>query len=464
MAMNRGAIPERLFNEFGKNLKHIVAEGKNTLEETVQVAEIIQDFMQRENVKTDDVLAKELQAIENADFERKTAIGEENILELPTEAQTTVQENETFTKREQPEKETIKEPTKVKEKKTVSNSLRDKAKQVREQGVNKAFNLPEAKLPDGTQQAGFGGKGLNEAIAKSLEIVADGIDAGKEILDAAKEGFENIKAYYKDNAKSFDEKILRDKFIDNIAESKEQAEILKKGFEKKVTVIEPDTAAKNAEVKELDKLANNVPDSGKVAEYMSKDTIEKYTDETPTNNQQRGVQELEIALEHGEKIIEKAKEIYGTDYVEKTLDYIENSTASVSNKALMYVSLENALGREKLLNPEKSADIAKKQALVYAKSQAFARESSLALNYQKLRKIAQVGYDISKVTDSFFSAEERMARNDLSKAIEANANEINKEAALAESGSLTIEENTSNPKIDNATKEKNANVIKRILK
>jgi len=119
------------------------------------------------------------------------------------------------------------EPTKVEEKKTVSNSLRDKAKQVREQGVNKAFNLPEAKLPDGTQQAGFGGKGLNEAIAKSLEIVADAIDAGKEILDAAKEGFENIKAYYKENAKSFDEAELRNRFIDGVIGDKVQADKIK---------------------------------------------------------------------------------------------------------------------------------------------------------------------------------------------------------------------------------------------
>lgn len=39
-------------------------------------------------------------------------------------------------------------------------------------------------------------------------------------------------------------------------------------------------------MKELDKLANNVPDSGKVAEYMSKDTIKKYTDELPTNDKE----------------------------------------------------------------------------------------------------------------------------------------------------------------------------------
>jgi hypothetical protein len=190
---------------------------------------------------------------------------------------------------------------------------------------------------------------------------------------------------------------------------------------------------------ELDKLANNVPDSGEVAKYMSKETIEKYTGETPANDQSRGVQELEIALNHGEKIIEKAKEVFGNDYVDKTLEYIENSKAGVSNKALMYVSLENALGREKSANPDKAADITKQQALVYEQSQKFARENSLALNYQKLRKIATVGYDISKITDNFFSAEELEAKGKLSEAIEADADQINKEAEKQEVGGITPE-------------------------
>jgi len=207
--------------------------------------------------------------------------------------------------------------------------------------------------------------------------------------------------------------------------------------------------------KELDKLANNIPDSGKVAEYMSKETIEKYTGETPANDQSRGVQELEIALNHGEKIIEKAKQIFGKDYAEKTIEYIDNSTAGVSNKALMYVSLENALGREKLENPTRAAEITKQQALVYAKSQAFARENSLALNYQKLRRIAKVGYDIDKVTESFFSPEEREGRKNISKAIEADPDMINKQAEAVETGKIA-------PDVEKAIKEGVAKEIENI--
>jgi len=69
--MERGLIPERLYNEFGKNLLHIVADAKDVNEVTAQTAEIIQDFMNRENIKVDDVIARELQLAENLRFETK---------------------------------------------------------------------------------------------------------------------------------------------------------------------------------------------------------------------------------------------------------------------------------------------------------------------------------------------------------------------------------------------------------
>jgi len=71
MSMERGLIPERLYNEFGKNLLHIVADAKDVNEVTAQTAEIIQDFMNRENIKVDDVIARELQLAENLRFETK---------------------------------------------------------------------------------------------------------------------------------------------------------------------------------------------------------------------------------------------------------------------------------------------------------------------------------------------------------------------------------------------------------
>lgn len=185
--------------------------------------------------------------------------------------------------------------------------------------------------------------------------------------------------------------------------------------------------------KGLDKLAANIPNNNVVREYMSKDTIEKYTGETPQNNQEIIKQELLPALLHGEKVIEKSKEVFGNDYVEKLLDYVEKETLPIQNKALLYISLENALAKEKLENPASVERINKLQKLVYSKSQAFSRENALALNMARLRKIAEVGYDISKITDSFFSTKELQSKSDIENALESDADTINKEAEIKES-------------------------------
>lgn len=198
--------------------------------------------------------------------------------------------------------------------------------------------------------------------------------------------------------------------------------------------------------KELDSITNNIPVTGKVAEYMSKDSIITHTGEKPQNDQTRDVQELNIALEHSEKVIEKVKELYGDNYVEKTLDYIEQSAAAPSNKALVYVALENALGKEKLLHPEKSAEITKLQSLVYSHSQKYGRELGLGLGYFRLRAFAKAGYDINKVTDNFFSEKELVEKKEIENAIEADADTVQKEYESQKTGGMT-------PVIEKAIKE-----------
>lgn len=205
------------------------------------------------------------------------------------------------------------------------------------------------------------------------------------------------------------------------------------------------TTNTNDENNELNDLANNIPNLGQIKEYASKGTIEKYHGETPANDQSIIVQELRPALEHGEKIIDTARSLFGDkDYVEKTLGFIDQSKVSTQAKALMYISLENALAREKDAHPN-NLDIQKKQDLVRSKSQAFLREASLAINFGKLRKIGEVGYDISKITDNFFSAKEKEQKDTVEKSIEANSDEINKEAENKESADADLQQ-----KIDEA--------------
>jgi hypothetical protein len=103
--------------------------------------------------------------------------------------------------------------TKISRTKT-SSSLRNLSSKIREEGL-----LPhwaKADLPEGTKGAGFGGKSLDEAVAKSLELVADAIDAGKGLADSVNEGFAHVRDYYEKNAKSFDEKKLERDYKERI--------------------------------------------------------------------------------------------------------------------------------------------------------------------------------------------------------------------------------------------------------
>lgn len=100
---------------------------------------------------------------------------------------------------------------KVKLSKTkASKSLRERANKIRTEGLlPNGFKLD---LPEGTQTAGFGGKALDEVVAKAFELVADAIDEGLELAQAAERGFNYLRDYYKENTTSFDEDKLRESF------------------------------------------------------------------------------------------------------------------------------------------------------------------------------------------------------------------------------------------------------------
>ncbi len=105
----------------------------------------------------------------------------------------------------------------------------------------------------------------------------------------------------------------------------------------------------------------------------------------------------------------------------------------------MYISMENALAREKLSDPS-DLSIQKQQDLVRSKSQAFLRGASLAINFGKLRRIGEVGYDVSQVTDGFFTSKEREAKGEVEKSIQADADTINKQAEAQETSAEEIQQ------------------------
>lgn len=320
----------------------------------------------------------------------------------------------------EPKKEPI--PTKT----DLGTKAREAAKNVREKGI-----LPDWLVAEAAKGTKKNGIDLTKAYARALETFADIHDATQDAKKAIKEAIKHIEEWYVENGHEFT-KDIKNKFKIELNPGKKQVD------------------------NKLDDLVKSIPNGKEVKQYLSGETIEKYENESPTNNQDYLKQELNPALEHGTKIIEHAKEVYREDYVSKTLDYLDQSNLPVENKALVYISLENDLAFRKLSEPENELNISKLQDLVRSKSQAYLRSASLAINFGRLRKFAEVGYDLNRVTDNFFSSTQLEGKKKIEKAVQASADEINAEAERQENG--------ENFEIAEPIKKRNAKVVKADIK
>jgi len=167
----------------------------------------------------------------------------------------------------------------------------------------------------------------------------------------------------------------------------------------------------------------DIPESGKVGKYLSGETIERVEGEAPRNIQETDIMPLIEAGAHGKETVAMAKEVYGDKYIEKTLEFLDTANLKAHEKALLYVSLENEMFDLVKDNPS----LKKLQDLVRAKSQQFLRESSLAINMGRLRAIMKDGFNYETITDQFLSVEQLRAKKDIEKAIQSDANAIQKE-------------------------------------
>lgn len=273
------------------------------------------------------------------------------------------------------------------------------------------------------------GSGFDLAWDGSLTVIAGALRAGATLADAIQKGLDYIRKDHKEWYEGLeDQKVFDDAFNGHF--EKEYA-----GEEK----TKPKQEAPKAEPKSLkedagsfESLAHAIPDNGELKDYLSGETISKYEGEDARNDQSYEAKGLMLSAEHGQKVIESAKAKFGEDYVAGILSHLEGAGSTVDAKALIYVSLENDLAKRKLSEPENELSIAKLQDLVRAKSQAYLRANSIAINMGRLRKLAEVGYDLQNTTDQFFSTTQKRAKHKVEKALQADADAINKEAEVRE--------------------------------
>lgn len=186
---------------------------------------------------------------------------------------------------------------------------------------------------------------------------------------------------------------------------------------------------KEEKVDDFKELVHKNIESDEVKSTLS--NIERETGrELSKDEKEYNATKLKEALNHGTEVVEKAKEKFGDEYATKLLDYLDENkkTLTTSQKSLIQIALELDLERKIKENPDNALTFEKQLKLVRDKTLSEQRSAAQAIGYGRLRQIARVGYDTSKVTDEFFSSKQREGKAKVEKAIQATAEEIQKEA------------------------------------
>ncbi len=269
--------------------------------------------------------------------------------------------------------------------------VRNLAATIRERGLREAMpDWAKADLPEGTQKQGFGGKALDEVVARSLELVADVMEAGGQLADAISTGFNNLRDYYSNNTKSFDENKLRREFTKNVNTifglhdtGKPRVRVVAPGF-----TADEDGNRIALDGNFFENKALSV--KGERAEFLSKPTIEAGTQQEITQVFDYDKIELDLMLADGQRWIEEAKLSF-TDspvhYATRLLADVRSFKGSTAVKAVAMANLLNSIDND-LRNKNFSAgerdimiDTRTKLENTIAQN---AREGSLTLNAQRL--------------------------------------------------------------------------------
>ncbi len=328
-----------------------------------------------------------------------------------------------------------------------------------------------AEYPDGMKSYHEKVKGdlTQEQIAKSNKIEAlktkftelTGLPANKEFLLKAieqqnrKENGNNALDQLSDAelTAKYNEILESQKQTDGSTETKQDA----KGIDEKQNITAPETTsgegAKREEVssdsrreksseekakdlgidhdKYLDfkDIVEGVPLSGVFKEYVSGKTIEDVFGEKGTNDQSYEAMALLDASTHGDTVLAHAKELFGENYIPKTLEFLQGTKTDNFEKAVVYASLENLMDSLVKENPSDKS-LKSLQDLVYRDSQANLSNSSKGLNAGRLRRIHNAiknGYDVEKLTDQILTDKQKEAKTVL-QGIDISGEALNKES------------------------------------
>jgi hypothetical protein len=182
---------------------------------------------------------------------------------------------------------------------------------------------------------------------------------------------------------------------------------------------------------------NKEPSSGEINQYDSGNTILREHGML-RNDQDYEIQKDLARVQIGIKALEHAKRLFGAQYVEKTLAFIEQANLSPEKKAVAYVLLENEMDARAKAFPD-NVGIQKLQDLVRAKSQAFLANSARAMGagrfrVERFRELAQKGFTEEEFTNAALTTQQIKDKAKIKEIAQVSPDDINKEAESQEKG------------------------------
>lgn len=190
----------------------------------------------------------------------------------------------------------------------------------------------------------------------------------------------------------------------------------------------------NITEKEYNSLRDKIvktPVSDEDGVYLSKETKEGVFKEELRNDQSIKRVKLSPLAIHGQEVLEMARDIFGDNYVSKTLDFLFEADLDTFQKGIIYATLENEMDTLVKENPENNS-LRKLQDAIYKDSQANLRIGSLTINTGRVIRIVnaiKLGIDIEKTTSMAYTQKQKEAKRliDNSLPTPENINKIDEE-------------------------------------
>lgn len=311
-------------------------------------------------------------------------------------------------------KERIAEKIKLSDAKIDENSEIVKAKL-------KAFTdmFPSADInPDDYHTNGFSTDAIIDMVAKAAKAIAKGGIVTSEHIKQAIAGYNTI---FDDE---IDPKLVEEKINPKVEDEKKS---------------EPKKSKSKESSKDMEDFRdswNKDPNpSGEINQYDSGNTIKREHGEL-RNNQDYEVQKDLSRVQIGIKAIEHAKRLFGAEYVEKTLSFIEQANLSPEKKAVAYVLLENEMDARVKDFPD-NVGVKKLQDLVRAKSQAFLANSARAIGagrfrVERFRELVKNGFAEEEYTNAILSTKQIKDKEKIQQLSQVTSEDVDNESDLQE--------------------------------